>query len=122
MTISAKAYSLLPLALAAAVLIGCASPAYNANLNSCERIAYSKVPPNMQQTLGTFYRQVQIPTGVTTCETYMRQTTCVQQTRTELQPYQAHTVKDLNLEARADYARNCAQQRCYSSHGNARCK
>ena len=113
---------LLPLVLTTAFLGGCASPAYRANYSECERLALAEYPPNMQQTVDTLYRNVEVPTGVTNCTTFYNQTTCRQQTRIELQPYQVTGITDLNSGPRFNHARNCAQQRCYSSHGNAGCK
>lgn len=121
-TKSRKFRLLLPLVLASVVLNGCASPAYRANFTDCERLALAEYPPNMQQTVNTLYRNVEVPTGVTNCTAFRNQMSCRQETRIESQPYQVTGVRDLNSEPRFDLARNCAQQRCYSSHGNARCK
>lgn len=114
------------LALAALVLLGCATPEYKNARNECASDAFRQHPINNVVTVVTATRAVQVPTGQTHCTTtYVGNqafSQCQQVMRTEYVPYQKNAVVDANARPRENAMTQCAAQLCLGRFGNVECK
>jgi hypothetical protein len=106
-------------------LVACASEAYYAAQSACEPSAYNRYPAKMVTQLVTTTREVDVPTGTTSCTSSRLgrdvETTCVAVTQKRTQTYQESEAVDINERPRKDMIERCTIAKCRQQFGNDTC-
>ena len=130
---------IFPLVLMAITLTGClATKQYRAAESACTQKALQEFPVSIEMQLATCYKNVQVPTGQTTCTSnrsgtidfgYLgtdinsrTRTNCTSFMTTERIPYSCTQRVDTNLQARKQAIAACTTSSCYQMYGNAECE
>ena len=106
-------------------LVACASEAYYAAKSACGPDAYNRYPAKMVTQLVTKTREVDVPTGTTSCRSSTFggnvNTTCVAETQKRTQTYQESEAVDVNERPRNDMIERCTISKCRQQFGNNTC-
>ena len=125
--------------LIASTLTGClATKQYRAAESACTQKALQEYPVSIEMQLATCYKNIQVPTGQTTCTSnrsgtidfgYLgtdinsrTRTNCTSLMTTERIPYSCTQRVDTNLQARKQAIAACTTSSCYQMYGNAECE
>ncbi len=114
------------IALASAVLSGCATPEFINAQNRCSPQAYQDYPIIQQQRWETRRRQIQIQTDkrrcVTTNNANQTESVCEDVTEPRWEDYVVPVMVNINKSARGEVIDACARNICVRSYGNPECK
>jgi len=118
---------------------GClATKQYRAAESACTQKALQEFPVSIEMQLATCYKNIQVPTGQTTCTSnksgtidfgYLgtdinsrTRTNCTSLMTTERIPYSCTQRVDTNLQARKQAISACTTNSCFQMYGNAECE